>query len=58
MVDIQNCLNGVPSVCMNVYCDNKCTKMKVIRMGKQKVIQYFCDEHYKQFIEEVCNGLE
>lgn len=53
---IQNYDGGMPTKCMNRICDNKCTQVKIVRIKNQDVCFYFCDEHYKQLIEEVYNG--
>lgn len=57
-MNINNYLNGVPTTCMNVGCNNNCTKMYILLMGTQKVIHYFCEEHYEQFIEEILGGID
>ena len=56
MRDIITYDERLSKVCMNEACNNKCTKMHVLKMGSQNMIHFFCDEHAKLFIDEILGG--
>lgn len=47
---------GVPVACMNEKCDNKCTKVYLLKIKSQNLLFHLCDDHGKLFVEEVLHG--